>query len=134
MVAAEIRATLDNIARLGSNPDVLLRALEHRAELAGIELLEARREALAVALGGLIAAALLLLAGLALTLFWAALFWDTPYRAPALAALGVLECVGALLATARARRAWRRCRFFEETRTQLKKDSACLREVLATAD
>ncbi len=131
MLAADIGATLENVTRLGSNADVVLRALENRAALATLELEEARQRMEAMAVAGAASAIVALLVGVTANLIVAAIFWDTPHRVLALSILGGVELVVAIGGAWFACSRWRQWRPLEHTRDQLSKDSACLREVFS---
>lgn len=129
MLAADIGATIENASRLGSNADVLLRALENRMALAGLELEEARQRAERAFLAALASGTLLLLTGTALNLLVAAIFWDTPNRVLALLILAGVQLLLAATLGWWSYAHWKRWEPLEHTRDQLAKDSACLREI-----
>lgn len=112
---------------------LLAESAEHRAELAALELAEARRHALVSLLLAVTAAVLLLLAGMALTLLVAALVWTSPYRAWWLAGLALLHLGLAASAAAALRRRLHGWRPLAETCTQLREDYRCLHELLVRA-
>jgi uncharacterized membrane protein YqjE len=118
------------VSRLRSSAATVLRGLDHRAELASLELGEARGHATGIAALFLVSAVAALLTGFALNFFVAALWWDTPHR---LLALGVSTLTQALVAAGSAfacvRRA-RRWRPLPETFEQLRRDSQCLHQLL----
>ncbi len=105
---------------------VALRGIGHRAELAGLELSEARDRLVAVLLLLLVAAVLVLLAGGVVTVFVAAAFWDTAYRLPALAGLGLLYLLAAAFCALRMQHLLSTWRPFPLTQEQLRKDAACV--------
>lgn len=105
---------------------VALRGVGHRAELAGIELTEARDRLIAVLALLIGAAVLVLLAGGVVTCFVAAAFWDTAYRLPALGALGLCYLLGAALCGWRVRRLLDTWQLFPLTKEQLRKDASCV--------
>jgi len=127
---ADLGATLENAARLGSQAGLLLQALEHRAALANLELEEARKHASVVVVVGAMSLLLLLLVGTTLGLIVAAAFWDTPHRVLALVLFGAGELLLAGAAAWYVRHRWRCWRLLEHTRDQLTKDLSCLREIL----
>ncbi|ATC65534.1 hypothetical protein CMV30_17140 [Nibricoccus aquaticus] len=123
-------ALLPGIDRLQASAAVLARGFDHRAELASLELGDARDHAVGLSGLFLIGAVAALLTGFAANFFVAALWWDTPHR---LLAIGLAALVQAAVATTsialcihRARR-WRPLPL---TIDQLKKDSQCLRDLL----
>jgi uncharacterized membrane protein YqjE len=105
-------------------------ATAHRAELAGLELAEARDHALHSTVLAVVTGALVILTGFSLTLLAAALVWDSPHRHWWLGAMVVLYA-GVTLALffnfLRRIRAWRP---LEETSRQLKSDCQCLQHLL----
>jgi uncharacterized membrane protein YqjE len=130
MLAADLGATIEKAARLGSRAGLLLRAVEHRAALAALELAEAQRLCLRTLTVAVLGAVLLLLAGGTVALLVAAVYWDTEYRVLALALLGGVELVAGVAGVWFALARWRRWAPFEHTRDQLDKDASCLREIL----
>jgi uncharacterized membrane protein YqjE len=120
-------------ARIPSFPVALSlfsEATAHRAELAGLELAEARDHALHSMVLAVITGALVNLTGFSLTLLVAALVWNDPHRNWWLGAMAVLYA-GVTLALffnfLRRMRAWRP---LEETSRQLKSDCQCLQRLL----
>ena len=119
--------------RFQASAAVVARGVEHRAELAGLELCEARHEALSLTGLFLIGAVAALLTGFAINFFVAALWWDTPHR---LLAIGLTAGIQAVVATVvivlcvRRARVWRPLAF---TIDQIKKDSQCLRDLLTSS-
>ena len=105
------------------------RSFGHRAELASIELAEARNEAVVSLLLVWGTAALLLLFGIAATLVVAASVWDTPHRVPVLALLSAVYLLGALIFGVIARNRLKAWHPFEATADQLKRDGQCLDEL-----
>lgn len=118
-------------------PDVALslfsESVAHRAELAALELDEAREHALRSTLLAAAAAALVLFSGFALTLLVASLVWDDPHRGWWLGGL-CATYLAAALATgfilARRLRDWQP---FGETRHQLQKDHQCLSQLIKSS-
>ena len=104
----------------------------HRAELAALELGEARDHALVSTLLAAGTAALALFTGFALTLLIASLVWDSPHRAGWLVGL-CLVYLGAAAATGFALvkrlRTWQP---LNETHTQLQEDFQCLSKLIKT--
>jgi len=114
----------------GTLAGILARAVRNRGALAGLELREARSRAALIAVLAGTAAACALLAGLALTLLVAAIFWDTPQRVAALAWLAGIEITLMLAAALRVRRHLRSFRLFSDTRAILEADLRCLRDMV----
>lgn len=109
---------------------VALRSIGHRAELAGIELIEARDRLIAVLLMLIAAAVLVLLAGGVVTIFVAAAFWDTAYRLHALGGLALLYILAVTFCALRLQHLLRTWRPFPLTQEQLRKDAACVELLL----
>lgn len=130
MSTPEIASLIPRLLRLQAAADIVWRALGHRGELAALECKAARSELATT--GVLVAAATvaLLLAGFALTLLVAAIFWDTPHRVTAICGLAGGEIVVGLVAGAWARRRWRSWEPLTNTRRQLQQDAECVREIL----
>ena len=120
---------LFELNKIGEYSRLALRALGHRAELAGIELAEARNEAVVSLLFVWGAAALLLLFGFALTFLIAAAVWDTAMRVPVLGAITFLYLVAGIGLAVVARQRLVAWRPFEATADQLKKDGQCLEKI-----
>jgi uncharacterized membrane protein YqjE len=121
---------LSGVSRLPSSASRVLRGLDHRAELAALELSEAREHATGIAALLLLAAVAALLTGFALNFLIAAIWWDTPHRVLAIGVSTLVQAAvagGAALLCARRARRWRP---FPETFEQLKKDSQCLHALL----
>jgi uncharacterized membrane protein YqjE len=125
-----IEEVFPQLKRVGDYARVLFTGVHHRAELAAIELVEARNAAIACGLWWA-GAVLLLLLGLAtLTAVVAVAFWDSPFR---LAALGIMAAgylggaAGCLLKLRRQLRTWQP---FNETAGQIRKDARCLGELM----
>jgi uncharacterized membrane protein YqjE len=117
------------VGRMRATIGIVARGLEHRAELAGVELVEARQEAAIVSAYLAVGALIALHAGLAANLLIAAIWWDSPHRVLAMvvaltaqASLAAI-CIG--IGVFRARR-WHP---FATTIEQLKKDSQCVRDL-----
>ncbi len=115
---------------LGLVGDAAVEALHHRVELAALETAEARDHALATAAFAGAAAGLGLLTGFAFTLLVLVLVWTQPWRGAVLAGLALLYAAGAgaLIVVVRAR--LRRWRPFHEISEQLRKDAACLHDLM----
>lgn len=107
-------------------------AAGHRAQLAQLELGEARDHALVSAILAAAAGILTLLAGLALTLLAAALVWDSVHRHWWLAGLGVLYLILAGSIGYALYRRLQRWHPLAETKFQLDQDGACLARILRT--
>jgi uncharacterized membrane protein YqjE len=117
------------VPSLGTAIRLLTDAVGNRADLAALELEETRAEASTslVLLG--VVGCLAHCAGFAFTLMVAALVWDSPHRGAWLAGVGGGYLVaGGLVALL----LWRRLRAwqpFAETKSQLKQDHQCLRDL-----
>lgn len=112
---------------------LLSESVAHRAELAALELGEARDHALGSALLAGAAGALVLFTGFAVTLLLASLVWDDPHRAWWLGGLGaayLAAAAGAGIALQRRMRDWQPLR---EIRHQLQEDHQCLSQLLKSA-
>lgn len=123
-------APLPGLGRLQSSAAVLARGFDHRAELAAIELGEARDHAVGISGLFMLGAVAALLTGFAINFFVAALWWDTPHR---LLAIGLLAGVQGAVALTAVLTAVNRARSWyplAHTFDQLKKDSQCLRDLL----
>jgi uncharacterized membrane protein YqjE len=123
---------MTGVSRLQSSAAALVRGLDHRAELASLEMSEARDHAVGISGLFLLSAVAALLTGFALNFFVAALWWDTPHR---LLALGLSVAVQAAVATTAAVICVRRARLWRplpQTIDQFKKDSQCLHELLTS--
>jgi uncharacterized membrane protein YqjE len=130
MNVQDVAGMFSGLSRLRQSADVIMRGVENRAELAALELGEVRREAMIAIVVAGVCAAVLLLAGVAVNLLVAAIFWDTPHRVTALAWV-----LGIELALGIGGSLWLRHRLmqfdpFAATREQLRKDSVCLHELL----
>ncbi|MGC4072738.1 MAG: phage holin family protein [Nibricoccus sp.] len=123
-------APLPGLGRLQSSAAVLARGLDHRAELASLELEEARDHANGLFGLFLLGAIAALLTGFALNFFVAALWWDTPHRLLSLGLLAVVQGAVAAAALITALRRSRKWHPLAQTFAQLKKDSQCIRELL----
>jgi uncharacterized membrane protein YqjE len=102
----------------------------HRAELAVLELEEAREHVAGSSLLAGLVAALTLFAGFAFTLLVASLVWELPSRGwwlGGLCSLYVVAAVTAGLMLARRLRDWRP---LGETQTQLQQDYQCLSQLI----
>jgi uncharacterized membrane protein YqjE len=108
-------------------------SLAHRAELAILELGEARDHALGSMLLAAAAAALLFSTGFAFTLLLTALVWDDPHRGWWLGGLAVAYLAAATAAGTALRYRLRRWRPLEEIRRQLQEDQRCLNQLLKSA-
>jgi uncharacterized membrane protein YqjE len=121
-----IEEVFPQLKRLGDIFRVLLTGVHHRMELAGLELIETRNEAVRCGLWWAGAVLLLVLGMATLTALVAAAFWDTPYRLAALGTMGGGYLLGALICLARVRSHLRHWRPFNETTEQIRKDIVCL--------
>jgi len=123
---------LPGLGRLQSSASVLVRGIDHRAELASLELSEAKDRA--IGFSGLLVAGIVtaLLTGFALDIFVAALWWDTPHRLLAIGILVVVQAVVAVIAFARGFKQVKLWHPLFQTINQLKKDTQCLRDLLTS--
>jgi uncharacterized membrane protein YqjE len=101
-------------------------AASHRAELAALELDEAREHLAGTGALAAVAAALTLLGGVAFTALVAGLVWDDAHRNWWLGGLCAAYLLGAAAAGWAVRRRVRTWRPLEETRHQLGEDQRCL--------
>ena len=105
----------------------------HRAELAALEMGEARDHALVSTVLAAGTAALGLFTGFAITLLIASLVWDSPHRVWWLAGLCAVYCGAAIwtgMVLVQRLRTWRPlC----ETHTQLQEDFQCLSKLIKSA-
>ncbi|HWA28777.1 MAG TPA: phage holin family protein [Lacunisphaera sp.] len=115
---------------IGEVHTLLGEALSHRSALAGIELVEARTHAVTSALLLGAAALFAFLGGLALTLVFAGLVWDSPHRGWWLAGLGIAYFVTAAIVARLLRRRLTIWRPFAATRHQLQLDHQCLTQLI----
>jgi uncharacterized membrane protein YqjE len=117
--------------RLQSSASILARGIDHRTELASIELSEARDDAVAISallIGGVVAG---VLAGVALNLLVAAIWWDTTHRVRAISLSLTVQIVVAISVFALGRRRLRLWHPLASTIDQLKKDAVCVRDLIA---
>ena len=119
------------MSRLQATLEVITRGFEHRAELIEVELAEARAEATSILSTLLVSGVAVLLAGVAVNILVAAVWWDTPYRVRSLAILTGVEVAIAITAVVRWRTRLSGWQPLATTAQQFKKDSQCLRESLA---
>jgi uncharacterized membrane protein YqjE len=117
--------------RLQSSAAVFVRGIDHRAELAALEMGEARDHAVGITGLFLISAVAALLTGFAINFLVAALWWDTPHRVLAIALSIAVQATIAVAAAALCVKRARVWRPLSQTIDQLKKDSQCLHELLA---
>jgi uncharacterized membrane protein YqjE len=108
-------------------------SIAHRAELAALELDEAREHALRSTLLAAAAAALVLFAGFALTLLVASLVWDDPHRGWWLGGLCALYLAAALTTSFFLARRLRDWQPLGETRHQLQQDYQCLSQLIKSS-
>ena len=108
-------------------------SVAHRAELAAIELDEAREHALGSLLLAAGTAALVLFTGFALTLLAASLVWDLPNRGWWLAGLVAAYLAGAAGAGCLLTRRLRTWRPLAEVSAQLQEDTRCLTHLIKSA-
>lgn len=112
---------------------LLTESVAHRAELAVLELDEAREHALGSLLLAAGTAALVLFTGFALTLLAASLVWDQPQRGAWLAGLGLVYLAGAVTTGTFLARRLRTWRPLTETTGQLRQDYQCLSHLIKSA-
>lgn len=104
-------------------------ALANRIDLAELELEETKSQAGISALLIGIVISLVNFAGFAFTLMVAALVWDNEHRGTWLAGLGAAYLLGAAVVSLLLWQRLRDWRPFAETKSQLKQDHQCLREL-----
>jgi len=109
---------------------LLSESVAHRAELAALELEEAREHAARSGLLAGAAAGLALCTGFALTLFVAGLVWDRPERAWWLAGLCAVYLAATMASCFMLSRRLRSWRPLGEIQTQLRQDYQCLNKLL----
>lgn len=129
MPALEAPEIIPGFSRIKTGAGIVLRGLEHRAELAALELGELRTQVTAAGTLIAVATAAFYLAGLAATLLVAAIFWDTPHRTGALVWLTSIEVLVGVAAIVWMRRRWRDWRPWSATREQLNRDARCLHQI-----
>jgi uncharacterized membrane protein YqjE len=108
-------------------------SVAHRAELAALELDEAREHAVGSLLLAAGTAALVLFTGFALTLLAASLVWDLPGRGWWLAGLMAVYLAGAVTAGFLLTRRLRTWRPLAEVSHQLQEDARCLSHLIKSA-
>lgn len=109
---------------------ILSESASHRAELASLELGEARDHALVSTLLAAGTAALGLITGMAITLFFASLVWDGPHRIAWMVGICVVYLAltaGLAFALVRRLRSWHP---LEEVQSQLQEDIQCLSKLI----
>ncbi|MEO6995865.1 MAG: phage holin family protein [Lacunisphaera sp.] len=105
-------------------------SLDHRRELAALEVWEARDHAIVSTLLGAGAAALVLLTGFAITLLVASLVWESPHRVGWMVGVCLVyggSAVGVASVLVKRLRTWRP---LEETQSQLEQDFQCLSKLI----
>lgn len=118
---------------LGKAISLLGESVGHRAELAALELSEAREHVVGSLLLAAGTAALVLFTGFALTLLAASLVWDSPNRGWWLAGLTAVYVISAIatgFALVRRLHTWRP---LSELQFQLKQDYQCLNNLVKSA-
>lgn len=117
------------VPSLGTTVRLLSDALANRIDLAELELDESKTQASvsAVLLG--VVACLVNFAGFAFTLMVAALVWDNAHRGAWLAGLGAVYLLSAAIVSFLLWKRLRDWKPFAETKSQLKQDHQCLREL-----
>jgi uncharacterized membrane protein YqjE len=136
MVSSHAPATAPSRPQLpaaGVALGLLSEAVAHRAELAAIELSEAREHATGSALLAAGTAALVLCTGFALTLLVASLVWDLPNRGWWLAGLCLAYLATAATAAFLLMRRLRTWRPLGEIQGQLQQDYQCLSLLIKSA-
>lgn len=118
---------------LGEALVLFAESVAHRAELAGLEIGEARDHAFVSTVMAGFAGAFVLFTGFAFTFLVAGLVWDGPHRAVWLGALSILYLAGAVVAAVLLRRRLRTWRPLGETHLQLKQDYQCLSSLIKSA-
>jgi uncharacterized membrane protein YqjE len=108
-------------------------SVAHRAELAALELNEAREHALVSTVIGIVAVGLALFTGFAFTVFVAGAVWESPNRTTWLGGLCIVYLLGALVAGVMVTRRLRAWRPLEETQSQLQRDYQCLSQLFRHA-
>jgi uncharacterized membrane protein YqjE len=108
-------------------------SVSHRAELAALELAEAREHALGSLLLAAGTAALVLFTGFALTLLAASLVWDLPNRGWWLSGLMAAYLAGAAVTGFLLTRRLRTWRPLAEISNQLQEDTRCLTHLIKSA-
>lgn len=129
MSAPHEQTLIPGLSRIRTGAEVVLRGVEHRAELAALEFDELRAHTTVASwlIGGGIAC--FFLAGFAATLLVAAIYWDTPHRVGALSWLVGVELLLGVGAIAWLCRCWRTWRPWSATREQLRRDVQCLHQI-----
>ena len=117
---------LPGFGRWKDTAAIVLRGLGHRARLAAVEVEEAKEESARAVVLFAGAMTAFLLAGFALNLMVAAVFWDTSYRVVAIAVLCALQVAIGVAVVLRMRHQWRSWRPFSATTDQLELDHECL--------
>lgn len=107
-------------------------AVGNRADLAALEFEETRGEAILSAVLLVVILCLVLFAGFAFTLMVAALVWERPDRGTCLAGLGGFYLLAGGIAGFVLWRRWQAWRPFAETKSQLRQDGQCLRDLAKT--
>ena len=108
-------------------------SVAHRAELASVEVTEARDHALVSTLLAAGTAMLALFTGFAITLLLASLVWDSPHRVAWLTGLCFAYLAAAVstgFSLVKRLRSWRP---LSETQTQLQEDFQCLSKLIKSA-
>jgi len=109
---------------------LLSESAAHRAELATLELAEARDHALVSTLLAAGTVAMALLTGFALTFLVAGMVWDSPYRVAWLAGLSGFDLAATTLTGAVLLKRLRTWRPLNETQNQLTEDFQCLNKII----
>src|SRR5690606_23588242 len=101
---------LSLLERLRATGSLFLRACEHRAELAALEMGEAKDEAVGLVILSVVGSVAALMSGFALNLLVAAIWWDSPSRvlavSLALAIQVLIAVIAVVVCTTRLKR-WR---------------------------
>lgn len=118
---------------LGVALGLFTESVAHRAELASLELAEAREHAVHSMLLAAGTAVLGLCTGFALTLLVASLVWDLPNRGLWLAGLGALYLAGAVTTGLLLRNRLHNWRPLSAVSAQLQQDYQCLSHLIKSA-
>lgn len=110
-----------------------IRSVDHRAELAGIELAEARDQLLSALLLILSAAIFMILACVMFSVLIITLTWDTPYRLHAISGLLAIYLIGAGICIGVMRYRLRQWKPFALTKDQIRQDTHCINTLIESS-
>lgn len=110
-----------------------IRSVDHRADLAGVELAEARDQLLTVLLLILGTAIFLIIAGGMLSVLIVTLTWDTPYRLHAISGLLAIYLIGAGVCLGVMRFRLRQWKPFALTKDQIRQDAHCINTLIESS-